>query len=86
MNNTIDQISVDNIRQICLEMIDKAKSGHPGMALGSAPLLHTLYTKVLNVSPKNPNWVNRDRFILSSGHASSLLYTILHLSKFNLIE
>ena len=84
MNNTIDQISVDNIRQICLEMIDKAKSGHPGMALGSAPLLHTLYTKVLNVSPKNPNWVNRDRFILSSGHASSLLYTILHLSKFNL--
>ena len=84
MNNTIDQISVDNIRQICLEMIDKAKSGHPGMALGSAPLLHTLYTKVLNVSPKNPNWENRDRFILSSGHASSLLYTILHLSKFNL--
>ena len=84
MNNTIDAISVDNIRQICLEMIDKAKSGHPGMALGSAPLLHTLYTKVLNVSPKNPNWVNRDRFILSSGHASSLLYTILHLSKFKL--
>lgn len=84
MNNQIDQISVDNIRQICLEMIDKAKSGHPGMALGSTPLLHTLYTKILNVSPKNPNWVNRDRFILSSGHASSLLYSILHLSKFNL--
>ncbi|MBP5407840.1 MAG: transketolase [Bacilli bacterium] len=86
MNNNynIDQVSVDNIRQICLEMIDKAASGHPGMALGSAPLLHTLYTKVINVSPKNPNWANRDRFILSSGHASSLLYTILHLSKFNI--
>ena len=86
MNNNpnLDKISIDNIRQICLEMIDKAASGHPGMALGSAPLLHTLYTKVLNVSPKHPNWVNRDRFILSSGHASSLLYTILHLSKFNL--
>lgn len=86
MNNSInmDKLSIDNIRQICLEMIDKAASGHPGMALGSAPLLHTLYTKVLNVSPKHPNWVNRDRFILSSGHASSLLYTILHLSKFNL--
>ena len=78
--NNIDQLAVSNIRQICLEMIDKAASGHPGMALGSAPLLHTIYTKILNVSPRNPNWVNRDRFILSSGHASSLLYTILHLS------
>ncbi|MBO7078724.1 MAG: transketolase [Bacilli bacterium] len=86
MNNnpSIDLTSISNIRQICLEMIDKAASGHPGMALGSAPLVHTLYTKILNVSPKHPNWVNRDRFILSSGHASSLLYTILHLSKFNI--
>ena len=86
MNNnpSIDLTSISNIRQICLEMIDKAASGHPGMALGSAPLMHTLYTKILNVSPKHPNWVNRDRFILSSGHASSLLYTILHLSKFNI--
>ena len=83
-NISIDQLSVDNIRMLCMEMIDKAQSGHPGMALGSAPLLHTLYTKVLNVSPKNPTWVNRDRFILSSGHASSLLYTILHLSGYNL--
>lgn len=83
-NLNIDLTSISNIRQICLEMIDKAQSGHPGMALGSAPLLHTIYTKILNVSPKNPNWVNRDRFILSSGHASSLLYTILHLSKFNI--
>ena len=82
MNKNVDQIAVDNIRQICLEMIDRAASGHPGIALGSAPILHTIYTKLLNVSPKNSNWINRDRFILSSGHASSLLYTILHLSGF----
>lgn len=80
----IDQLSINNIRVICSEMIDKAKSGHPGMAIGSAPILHTLYTRFLNATPKNPNWFNRDYFILSGGHASSLLYTILHLSGYNI--
>lgn len=60
-------------------MINKANSGHPGMALGSAPILYTLFTKHLNATPLDSKWINRDRFILSAGHASSLLYTILHL-------
>ena len=85
MNNSlINKISIENIKMVCLEMIDKAKSGHPGMALGSAPIVHTLFTKVLNVNPKEPKWVNRDRFILSGGHASSLLYSVLHLSGYGL--
>ena len=83
-NLNIDYKSIQNIKTICLEMIDKASSGHPGMALGSAPILHALYTKVLNICPKHPDWVNRDRFILSSGHASSLLYTLIHLSGYKL--
>ena len=81
-NLNIDYKSIQNIKTICLEMIDKASSGHPGMALGSAPILHALYTKVLNICPKHPDWVNRDRFILSSGHASSLLYTLIHFPFF----
>ncbi len=82
MNNNlnIDQLSISNIRVLCSEMIDKAKSGHPGMAIGSAPILHVLYTKFLNATPLNPTWFNRDYFVLSGGHASSLLYTTLHLS------
>lgn len=77
----IDKLCIDNIRVICSEMIDKAKSGHPGMAIGSAPILHTLFTRFINATKNNPNWFNRDYFVLSGGHASSLLYTILHLSQ-----
>lgn len=83
-NKSIDQLCIDNIRVMCSEMIDKAKSGHPGMAIGSAPILHVLYTQFLNASSKNPEWFNRDYFVLSGGHASSLIYTILHLSGYEL--
>lgn len=83
-NKNIDNLCVDNIRVLCSEMIGKAKSGHPGMAIGAAPILHTLYTRFLNASPSNPNWFNRDYFVLSGGHASSLLYSILHLSGYGL--
>ena len=76
----IQQLSVDTIRSLCIDMINKANSGHPGMALGSAPILYTLFTKHLVADPKDPEWINRDRFVLSAGHASSLLYTMLHLS------
>lgn len=78
--NNIDKLCIDNIRVICSEMIDKAKSGHPGMAIGSAPILHTLFTRFIISTKTNPQWFNRDYFVLSGGHASSLLYTILHLS------
>ena len=76
----IDKLSVSAIRATCIDVVNKAKSGHPGMALGSAPILYTLFTKHLVANPKEPMWFNRDRFVLSAGHASSLLYTMLHLS------
>ena len=76
----IQSLSVATIRSLCIDMINKANSGHPGMALGSAPILYTLFTKHLVANPKDPEWINRDRFVLSAGHASSLLYTMLHLS------
>lgn len=83
MNREIDNKCISNIRTLCLEMIDKANSGHPGMALGSAPILHTLFTRFLNKDINN-KWWNKDYFILSGGHASSLLYTILHIAGFPL--
>lgn len=78
------QLSIATIRSLGIDMINKAKSGHPGMVLGSAPALYTLFTRELKVNPKNPNWHNRDRFVLASGHASALLYSLLHLSGYNL--
>jgi len=80
----IQELSVATIRSLCIDMINKANSGHPGMALGSAPILYTLFTKHLVADPKDPDWINRDRFVLSAGHASSLLYAMLHLSGYEL--
>lgn len=65
-------------------MIEKANSGHPGLPLGVAPMAYTLWTKHLNINPTDQKWVNRDRFVLSAGHGSALLYSLLHLSGFNL--
>ena len=75
----IQSLSIATIRSLCIDMINKANSGHPGMALGSAPIMYTLFTKHLVSNPKEPNWINRDRFVLSAGHASALLYAMLHL-------
>ncbi|MGM9873603.1 MAG: transketolase [Bacilli bacterium] len=75
----IENLSVATIRSLCIDMINKAKSGHPGMALGSAPIMYTLFTKHLVSDPTDSKWINRDRFVLSAGHASSLLYAMLHL-------
>lgn len=77
-------LSIATIRSLGIDMINKANSGHPGMVLGSAPALYTLFTKELKVFPKESDWFNRDRFVLASGHASSLLYSLLHLSGFDL--
>lgn len=74
-----DSLAVAAIRSLCIDGINKAKSGHPGMALGSAPILYTLYTRHLVSDPTHPNWINRDRFVLSAGHASMLQYVLLHL-------
>lgn len=80
----IDRLSVDTIRMLSAEAVEKAKSGHPGLPLGAAPMAYTLWAKVMNHNGKNPNWVNRDRFILSAGHGSMLLYSLLHLFKYDL--
>ncbi|MCR5333064.1 MAG: transketolase [Bacilli bacterium] len=79
----LDKLSVSAIRAMCIDVVNKAKSGHPGMALGSAPIVYALFGKHLVANPKDPMWVNRDRFILSAGHASSLLYTMLHVSGYD---
>ena len=80
----IQALSIATIRSLVIDMINKANSGHPGMALGSAPILYTLFTKHLVSNPKEPEWINRDRFILSAGHASDLLYAMLHLCGYGL--
>jgi len=73
----IDKKIISNIRGLSIDMINKANSGHPGIALGAAPILYTLFAKVLKISRENPKWISRDRFILSAGHGSSLLYSLL---------
>ena len=84
MLENIDQLSIAAIRSLCIDMTNKAKSGHPGVALGAAPMLYTLYTRHLVANPKDPNWISRDRFVLSAGHGSSLLYAILHLAGYKI--
>ena len=80
----IDTKCVNALRVFGAEMITKAKSGHPGIVLGAAPIIHTLYTRHINVNPEDEKWFNRDRFVLSAGHGSTLLYMTLHLSGFDI--
>lgn len=79
----ISKLSIATIRSLGIDTINKAKSGHPGMVLGAAPALFTLFDKELNIYHKDSSWINRDRFVLASGHASALLYTLLHLSGYD---
>ncbi|MCY7733293.1 transketolase [Bacillus safensis] len=81
---TIELKSIATIRTLSIDAIEKANSGHPGMPMGAAPMAYALWTNHLNVSPQNPKWFNRDRFVLSAGHGSMLLYSMLHLSGYNL--
>ena len=83
-NNTIDKKIIDNIRSLAIDMIDNASSGHPGIALGAAPIIASLYDVHLIVNPKDPKWINRDRFVLSAGHGSSLLYATLFMAGYSL--
>jgi transketolase len=83
-NQTIDNLSITTIRTLAIDAIEKAKSGHPGMPMGSAPMGYQLFAKTMNHNPENPTWINRDRFVLSAGHGSMLLYSLLHLSGYDL--
>lgn len=75
----IEELSVNTIRVLSAEAIQKAKSGHPGLPLGAAPMAYELWTNHMNHNPADPEWANRDRFVLSGGHGSMLLYSLLHL-------
>ena len=79
----ISNLSIATIRSLGIDTINKANSGHPGMVLGSAPALYALFNKELNIYNKEAEWINRDRFVLASGHASALLYSMLHLTGFD---
>lgn len=80
----IEKISINTIRILSVDMVENAKSGHPGMPLGAAPMAFTLFTRFLKHNPENPKWFDRDRFILSAGHGCALLYSLLHLCGYNL--
>lgn len=80
----IDQACVNTLRFLAADQVEKAKSGHPGFPLGTAPLMYTIWDRFMNYNPANPNWFNRDRFILSPGHGSALLYAMLHLAGYDL--
>jgi len=83
-NTSIDQVAINAIRTLSIDMIEQANSGHPGLPMGAAPMAYELWAKHMNHNPRNPEWFNRDRFILSAGHGSALLYSLLHLTGYDL--
>ena len=82
--NEIDQISINALRFLAVDAVEKAKSGHPGAPLGCSPIVYLLYHKLMKHDPSDPKWIDRDRFVLSNGHASAMLYGALHLSGYDL--
>src|SRR5687767_2531824 len=80
MQNKTDALCVNTIRMLSVDAVEKAKSGHPGAPMGLAPVAYILWTRFLKHNPKNPSWADRDRFVLSAGHGSMLLYSMLHLT------
>jgi transketolase len=83
-STSIDQLGVDTIRTLSMDAVQKANSGHPGLPMGMAPVAYVLYAKVMRHNPKDPDWPDRDRFVLSAGHGSMLLYSVLHLAGYDL--
>ncbi len=84
MYDDIDKKCISTLRMLAIEAVEKAKSGHPGFPLGAAPLMYTIWDRFMEHNPSNPQWENRDRFILSAGHGSALLYAMLHVSGYDL--
>jgi len=83
-SRSIEQLAVTTLRTLSIDAIEQAKSGHPGMPMGAAPMAYVLWTKFLRHNPANPKWFDRDRFVLSAGHGSMLLYSLLHLCGYDL--
>src|SRR5919197_5471165 len=82
----LDELCVNTIRTLSMDAVQKANSGHPGTPMALAPLAYVLYTRVMRHAPQHPKWPARDRFVLSCGHASMLLYSILHLTGVRKVE
>src|SRR5215217_6066580 len=80
----LDQLAVNSIRILSIDGVQQANSGHPGMPLGAAPMAYVLWTRFLKHHPRRPDWFDRDRFVLSAGHGSMLLYSLLHLTGYDL--
>ena len=80
----LDQLSINTIRALAIDTVQKANSGHPGLPLGAAPIGYSLFARTMRHNPKNPRWPDRDRFVLSAGHGSALLYSLLHLTGYDL--
>jgi transketolase len=80
----LDQLCINTIRALTIDAVQKAKSGHPGLPLGAAPMAYVLWTRFMRYNPRNPRWENRDRFLLSAGHGCMLLYSLLHLTGYDL--
>ncbi|MDT8402267.1 MAG: transketolase [Bacteroidales bacterium] len=83
MNKTLDQISINTIRTLSMDAVQAANSGHPGTPMAMAPLTYLIYKQFMKFNPGNPDWINRDRFVLSAGHASMLLYSTLHINGYD---
>ncbi len=83
-DNKLEQLCINTIRTLSMDAVQKANSGHPGMPMGTAPMAHVLWSKIMKYNPANPDWANRDRFVLSAGHGSMLLYSILHLTGYKI--
>ena len=83
---SIEQLSINTIRTLSIDAVQEANSGHPGLPLGAAPMAYVLWTKFLRHNPKNPKWFNRDRFLLSAGHGSMLIYSLLHLTGYESVS
>lgn len=79
----VDDLCINTVRFLSVDAVEKANSGHPGLPMGAAPMAYVLWTRFLRHNPDNPHWLDRDRFVLSAGHGSMLLYSLLHLTGYN---
>src|SRR5438094_3419508 len=79
-DSELDQLSINTIRTLSIDAVERAKSGHPGTPMALAPLVYAIWNRVMRFDPEDPIWPNRDRFVLSNGHASMLLWSVLHLT------